>query len=187
MRRSSWITAALLLAPAAYAQQATTPERHSGDIPDNQEAFQEKQVGSNTPEEAAAQSSGRAEGRRQAVSPGERLLIGTVVRAEPDRVFVESQGAVVPLTITPYTRVGGAAPGQVSGLQPGQQVRARFDVLGAQNFATELQPNLRSGQGGSGPGQATEPIGDRDLVGGNTLSPSEGESKGPGSPMPIGR
>jgi hypothetical protein len=180
----SWIAAALLCAPAAFADTPAQGGSQASDLPDNQEAFREKRVGSSTPVVQGADDQAKNAWRGAVPTGGERSLTGVVVRAEPDRVFVETQGAVVPLTITPYTRVTGGEVGRVDALVPGQEVRARYDVLGSQNFVTELTPAQAGGKGGGGR-QTGQPALKHDMdLRTPSLSVSEGESKGPGSPMP---
>lgn len=197
MRRGFWL-AALLLAPAgAFAQQAATRDStFQGDLPDNSGAFTRDTSGvSKTPPPdhvAAPNGAQQAQEAAQAAPAQnvERELRGTVVRAEPRQVWLDYMGVLVPFDVTPQTRFEGVTGARVDALAPGQEVRARYNIAGGRNVATDLQlapaspaaPN--SGRGGSGQsgGASRDPI-DTDARS-PSLVPSTGEVKGPANPIP---
>lgn len=142
---------------------------------------------------------------------GTQEIIGTVVKTEKDRLYIDHMGAVVPLSVTAKTRFEGSAK-KVSDLQVGTQIRIAFSIQKqVENVALKLSPSSalqpETGMGGSGFDESqktpskTKPLhkdpaqdprevlpGDRtfdnDLSNPSTV-PDIGESRGPASPMPT--
>jgi len=182
MSKRSWILAALLWTPVALAQESSTASGvvHPSDAIDNSDAFQQKSIGSKTPMAVPDVAD-----RGAVQAPGRRELVGRVVRAEPGRVWVDYQGAMVSLAVTPQTRFEGKAGAKTDAIAPGQEVRARFDVSNGQNVATDVNLTARPAATPASPTrgrpQQRDPI-DTELRN-PSLVPSTGESKGPASPM----
>jgi hypothetical protein len=96
-------------------------------------------------------------------------VVGQVLSVEPGWVWIQQGDEAVPLAVTPETRVAG-------NLREGREVRARYEARGELDgvaLRLEVSPARR------GPAQ---PMDENTRL--RTLVPSEGESRGPASPMP---
>jgi hypothetical protein len=93
---------------------------------------------------------------------------GRVVKVEKERLYLQERDTIIALELTPQTTVSGA--GQ---LARGAEVRASFTLDSTENLARRVEV-LSSPP----PTQGTMNLRTPALV------PDEGETKGPGSPLP---
>ncbi|AKQ67697.1 hypothetical protein A176_004609 [Myxococcus hansupus] len=78
---------------------------------------------------------------------GQKELNGRVVKAESDKIFVDMQGAVVPLEIDRGTTFSDPTLKKAKDLRPGQEIRASYEVKDTKNVAKSIS---LSGTGGAG-------------------------------------
>ncbi|GHG97741.1 RNA-binding protein [Comamonas sp. JC664] len=83
----------------------------------------------------------------QHAAMGQKELNGRVVKAESDKIFVDMQGAVVPLEIDRGTTFSDPALKKAKDLRPGQEIRASYEVKDTKNVAKSIS---LSGTGGAG-------------------------------------
>lgn len=106
---------------------------------------------------------------REPSRPVVKELVGQVLTVEPGLVWIQQGDEAVPLALTRQTQVAGT-------LREGREVRARYETRGELDSVAlriEASPPRR------GPAQ---PIDENKRI--RSLVPSEGESRGPASPLP---
>jgi hypothetical protein len=85
---------------------------------------------------------------------GQKELTGKVVKAGKKMVWVDMQGAVVPLTVDKSTQFSDPNLKRAADLQVGQEIRASYEVKSTDNIAKSIS---MSGTGGSGSGDMMSP------------------------------
>lgn len=83
----------------------------------------------------------------QQANMGQKELNGRVVKAESDKIFVDMQGAVVPLEVDRSTTFSDPTLKKAKDLRPGQEIRASYEVKETKNVAKSIS---LSGTGGAG-------------------------------------
>ncbi|NVI98968.1 RNA-binding protein [Myxococcus sp. AM009] len=83
----------------------------------------------------------------QQANMGQKELNGRVVKAESDKIFVDMQGAVVPLEVDRSTTFSDPTLKKAKDLRPGQEIRASYQVKETKNVAKSIS---LSGTGGAG-------------------------------------
>ncbi|QSQ18687.1 RNA-binding protein [Pyxidicoccus parkwayensis] len=79
---------------------------------------------------------------------GQKELTGKVVKADAKTIYVDHMGAVVPLKVEKSTQFNDPTLKKAKDLQPGQEIRASYEVKETENVAKSISPS--SGTGGSG-------------------------------------
>ncbi len=104
-------------------------------------------------------------------------VIGKVLRTDSKMLYLDDQGAALPLKINSNTQFTDPIAKRVSDLKLGQQVRVSFVRDQMNNVATKIAPE--SGMGGSGSSdiqnqrlQDTEMQGDKSMQKDNNVPPS---------------
>lgn len=85
---------------------------------------------------------------------GQKELTGKVVKADNKMVWVDHMGAVVPLSVDKSTQFTDPNLKRARDLQPGQEIRASYEVQETKNVARSIS---MSGTGGSGSGDVMSP------------------------------
>jgi hypothetical protein len=136
-----------------------------------------------TQSDPAMGGSGSSMGTQSAM--GQKELTGKVVKADNKMVWVDHMGAVVPLSVDKSTQFTDPNLKRARDLQPGQEIRASFEVQETKNVAKSIS---MSGTGGSGSGDIMSPdssINQGQGTGGTGLeedkSPEAGGTGGSGS------
>lgn len=80
---------------------------------------------------------------------GQKELNGRVVKAESDKIFVDMQGAVVPLEVDRSTTFSDPSLKKAKDLRPGQEIRASYEVKETKNVAKNISLSGTGGAGGS--------------------------------------
>ena len=78
---------------------------------------------------------------------GQKELTGKVVKADNKMVYVDHMGVVVPLKVDKSTQFTDPALKRAKDLQPGQEIRASYEVKETDNVAKSIS---MSGTGGTG-------------------------------------
>ena len=78
---------------------------------------------------------------------GQKELTGKVIKADSKTVYVDHMGAVVPLKVDKSTQFSDPNLKRAKDLQPGQEIRASYEVKETENVAKNIS---MSGTGGSG-------------------------------------
>ena len=105
-----------------------------------------------TQSDPALGGSGSAMGSQGAA--GQKELTGKVVKASKKMVWVDHNGAVVPLKVDNSTQFGDPNLKRAADLQVGQEIRASYEVKETDNVAKSIS---MSGTGGSGSGDVMSP------------------------------
>jgi hypothetical protein len=77
-------------------------------------------------------------------------LTGRVVKSDKKMVWLEHQGAIVPLKIDKNTQFNDPSLKRASDLKEGDEIRASFEVRKTDNVATSIEKSMSEGTGGSG-------------------------------------
>ncbi|MFP2929544.1 RNA-binding protein [Pyxidicoccus sp. 3LG] len=85
---------------------------------------------------------------------GQKEITGKVVKADNKMVWVDHMGAVVPLKVDKSTQFSDPNLKKAKDLQPGQEIRASYEVKETDNIAKSIS---MSGTGGSGAGDVMSP------------------------------
>ncbi|MCP3141432.1 RNA-binding protein [Pyxidicoccus xibeiensis] len=86
---------------------------------------------------------------------GQKEITGKVVKADSKTVWLsQADGAVVPLKVDKSTQFGDPNVKRAKDLQPGQEIRASYEVKETDNIAKSIS---MSGTGGSGAGDVMSP------------------------------
>ncbi|MFP2961940.1 RNA-binding protein [Myxococcus sp. 1LA] len=109
----------------------------------------------------------------QQASVGQKELNGRVVKAESDKIYVDMQGAVVPLEVDRTTTFSDPTLKKAKDLRPGQEIRASYEVKETKNVAKSIS---LSGTGGAGDSTLTpdSSINQDSDTGGSGLEPHNG-------------
>lgn len=97
-------------------------------------------------------ATGSAMGSQNAM--GQKELTGKVVKAGSKMVWVDMQGAVVPLKVDKSTQFNDPTLKGAKDLKEGQEIRASYEVKETDNVAKSIS---MSGTGGSGSGDMMSP------------------------------
>jgi len=92
-------------------------------------------------------------GATAGMTEGQQELSGKVVKAEKHTLYIEQNGAIVPLHISSTTVYEGTGLKSLKDLKPGQDVRASFDVKN--KTTNEAKKISLSGEGGAGLNETT--------------------------------
>jgi hypothetical protein len=92
----------------------------------------------------------------QSAAMGQKELTGKVVKADAKTIYIteSTNGAVVPLKVDKSTQFADPNLKRAKDLQPGQEIRASYEVKETDNVAKSIS---MSGTGGSGSGDMMSP------------------------------
>jgi hypothetical protein len=160
-------TVALFGSGAAFAQDTTAPQQgttapqQGTTAPQQDSSMQQDSATQSNPaiggsgstqSEPAMGGSGSTMGGQNAM--GQKELTGKVVKADSKTIFVDLQGAVVPLKVDKSTQFNDPSLKKAKDLQAGQEIRASYEVKETENVAKSIS---MAGTGGSGSGDMMSP------------------------------
>ncbi|MCY1015461.1 RNA-binding protein [Pyxidicoccus sp. MSG2] len=141
-------TVALFGSGAAFAQDTTSPQQDSSMQQDSTTQSDPAIGGSgSTKSEPAMGGAGTGGTMGGQNAMGQKELTGKVVKADSKTIFVDLHGAVVPLKVDKSTQFNDPSLKKAKDLQPGQEIRASYEVKETENVAKSIS---MSGTGGSG-------------------------------------
>jgi hypothetical protein len=155
-------TVALFGSGAAFAQDTTAPQQGTT-APQQDSSIQQDSATQNEPaiggsgstqNEPAMGGSGTGSTMGGQNAMGQKELTGKVVKADSKTIFVDMHGAVVPLKVDKSTQFNDPNLKKAKDLQPGQEIRASYEVKETENVAKSIS---MSGTGGSGSGDMMSP------------------------------
>lgn len=117
---------------------------------------------------------------------GQKELTGKVVKADSKHVWVDMQGTVVSLKVDKSTQFSDPTLKRAKDLQPGQEIRASYEVKETDNVAKNIS---MSGTGGSGTGSGDLMSPDSSInqgTGGTGLEEDKGMQTPPSSDPGMG-
>jgi hypothetical protein len=155
-------TVALFGTGAAFAQDTTSPQQGTT-APQQDSSMQQDSAtqsepaigGSGSTQSGSAMGgsgTGSTMGGQNAM--GQKELTGKVVKADSKTIYVDMQGAVVPLKVDKSTQFNDPSLKKAKDLQAGQEIRASYEVKETENVAKSIS---MSGTGGSGSGDMMSP------------------------------
>lgn len=104
-----------------------------------------------TQSQSGTGGSGTQVGQTGTTTPlGGSQLTGRVVKSERGTIWVEHEGAIVPLKIDKNTLFTDPTLKRATDYKEGDEIRASFEVRKTDNVATSIAKSTATGQGGSG-------------------------------------